>query len=134
MPGTSLVAAQQPQASSPRSKGLVGSGPSDVQLRRDNLGSSSGGGAQVLTPSYALLQQLQLQQLGGSSGPGSDTGGSVQHQSHQEEAQKPAKRGRGRQRKNTGVETAQQVCLIASRPSSASSLAHHTCFVLGAAD
>lgn len=133
MPGMSLLAAQQPQASSPRNKGLVGSSTSDVQLRRDNLGSSSGGGAQALTTSYALLQQLQLQQLGGSSGPGSDTGGSVQHQALQEEAQKPAKRGRGRQRKNTGVETAQQVCSAALHPRSASSMAHHTCLVLGTA-
>lgn len=97
---------EQPLLGSPRSKGLPGSSFNDVQLRRD-IDSSGGGG---FTPSHAALQQLQ-QQLGGSSGPGSDTAGSVQHSTYHDEVQKPAKRGRGRQRKNTGVETAQQVRL-----------------------
>lgn len=107
------------QPNSPRSKAIYGSSPSDVQLRRD-IGSSSGAG---LTPSHALLQQLQ-QQLGGSSGPGSDTAGSVQHQSQYDEAQKPVKRGRGRQRKNTGVETAQQVSCAPMNGSTCSLMAH----------
>jgi hypothetical protein len=93
------------QPGSPRSKQLVGTSRSDVQLRRD-IGSSSGAG---LSASHIAELQLQHQHLGGSSGPGSDTGGSGQHQSYQDEVKTPAKRGRGRQRKNTGVETAQQV-------------------------
>ena len=106
---------QQPQAGSPRSKELEGGvSRSDVQLRRD-IDISSGGLAAGLLGTPAGLgidfSQYQLQQhhLAGSSGPGSDAGGSGQHQALQEEGAKPAKRGRGRQRKNTGVETAQQV-------------------------
>lgn len=97
---------EQPLVDSPRTKGIPGSSFNDVQLRRDI--DSSGGGS--FAPNHAALQQLQ-QQLGGSSGPGSDTAGSVQHSTYHDEVQKPAKRGRGRQRKNTGVETAQQVRL-----------------------
>lgn len=111
MRGAEQQQQQQLLPGSPRSKGLpVGSSPNDVQQWRDR--DLSAAGASVLSPSQgALLQQLQQQHLGGSSGPGSDTAGSVQHQSFQDEAQKPVKRGRGRQRKTTGVETAQQVCV-----------------------
>jgi hypothetical protein len=101
----SLRADYAAQPGSPRSKEVVGISRSDLQLRRD-IGSSSGAG---LSASHIAELQLQHQHLGGSSGPGSDTGGSGQHQSYQDEVHKPAKRGRGRQRKNTGVETAQQV-------------------------
>src|SRR5690242_19905159 len=66
-----LRAEHAAQPGSPRSKELVGVSHSDVQLRRD-IGSSSGAG---LTPSHIADLQLQHQYLGGSSGPGSDTGG-----------------------------------------------------------
>lgn len=103
-----MLAREHGQLNSPRSKDLQGSLASDVQLRRDIDNGSGAGLPLSLNTSHAALLQLQ-QQLGGSSGPGSDTAGSVQHQPYQDEEQKPAKRGRGRQRKNTGVETAQQV-------------------------
>jgi hypothetical protein len=104
-----MLAREQGQCSSAHSKGLQGSLASDVQLRRDIDNSSGAGLPPSLHTSHAALLQLQQQQLGGSSGPGSDTAGSVQHHSCHDEEQQPAKRGRGRQRKNIGVETAQQV-------------------------
>lgn len=109
------------QPSSPRSKALLGGSHSDVQQRRDRDASSGPG----LTPTQAALQQLQLQ-FGGGSEPGSETGGSAHQHSCQDEVQKPVKRGRGRQRKATGVETAQQVGAAWLQHCSTSALAHHS--------
>lgn len=90
-----LQAGQQQPAVSPRSKGIIGSSPSDLQLRRDvdPYGEPAGARAGRSTP---------------HSGPGSDTAGSGQ-QTEDPHSQAAPRRGRGRQRKNTGVETAQQV-------------------------
>jgi hypothetical protein len=98
-----MPAAGVPAPPAHSSKGAGGGGLSDVQLRRDNvdlLWTRAG-----MAGPGQLTQTQQEQHLSGS-----DAAGAAAHQADEEEAPVvPVKRARGRQRKNTGVETAQQV-------------------------